>query len=398
MNLWNSLAGMLEVELTSAQPEGALEAISAAGISIFRLEQIDALTFSFRMFRSDLRRLSALCQKRGEIYRVLRVNGLYWLGKRLLRRPVLLIGMAGILAMVLFLPTRVLFVQVEGNVAVPENRILDAAESCGIHFWASRREVRSEKMKNALLLAVPELQWAGVNTTGCVATISVREREEGRSPTEDYDVASIVASRDGRVLSGTVIRGTGLFQVGDVVKQGQVLISGYTDCGISIQATRAEGEILAQTSREITAVCPAQWFSRDVPQRTWKGYSLLLGKKRINLWKGSGIWDSSCDRIYREYYMVLPGGFQLPVALCVDAYTDWETKPFTFLEEETREELSTFAKEYLAMQMVAGKIEEAQERLVLDQERWKFSGSYVCQEMIGRVRQEQIGEGNGKDS
>lgn len=31
-------------------------------------------------------------------------------------------------------------------------------------------------MKNALLSAIPELQWAGVNTYGCRAVISVRER------------------------------------------------------------------------------------------------------------------------------------------------------------------------------------------------------------------------------
>ena len=63
-------------------------------------------------------------------------------------------------------------------------------------------------------------------------------------------------SRDGFIVSATVTRGNFLCRVGQSVKAGQVLISGYTDCGICIQATRAEGEIYAQTSRDFAAVTP----------------------------------------------------------------------------------------------------------------------------------------------
>ena len=36
--------------------------------------------------------------------------------------------------------------------------------------------IRSEKVKNSLLQRIPQLQWAGINTDGCVAVISVREK------------------------------------------------------------------------------------------------------------------------------------------------------------------------------------------------------------------------------
>ena len=92
----------------------------------------------------------------------------------MLFRPVLLAGLGILFLLAMYLPSRVLFIRVEGNMQIPDRQILAAAEECGIRFGASRREVRSEKVKNALLSSVPQLQWAGVNTAGCVATISVR--------------------------------------------------------------------------------------------------------------------------------------------------------------------------------------------------------------------------------
>ena len=166
-----------------------------------------------------------------------------------------------------------------------KDKILSAAEDCGIVFGASRRRVRSEKTKNALLSAIPQLQWAGVNTSGCVATISVRERTEAVQAEDSKFIQSIVAIRDGYVLSATVTEGTGLVIPGQSVQKGQILISGYTDCGICIRAEGAAGEVMAQTSRELEAVMPAKYDQRTQNREVRKHYSLLIGKKRIKLWK-----------------------------------------------------------------------------------------------------------------
>lgn len=396
MDLWKSIAGMLEVELTSAEPETALAAVNACGIDIFHMQQVSDLTCCFRIRRRDYRILAKLCEKRGETLHIIRKDGVYWAGKSLLARPILLLGMFFLLAMALYLPSRVFFVRVEGNKTVSTRQILAAAEESGIGFGASRREVRSEKVKNALLSAVPQLQWAGVNTSGCVATISVRERTDTESTQIGNEVTSIVAARDGFILSGTVTQGNALFQVGQTVKAGQVLISGYTDCGICIQATRSEGEIVAQTNRSLDIQTLSEYVQRGGVVDVKRKYSLLVQKKRINLWKDSGISDTSCGRMYEEYYITLPGGFQLPVALCVEEYTFYSTQTAELPQPDAELALSQFADSYLTAQMVAGKIQDRSETVSLDGGVYRLEGAYICVEMIGKVQQEQIGDTNGK--
>ena len=398
MDLWKSLAGMVEADLTSADLAGSLAAISDADITVFDLCQVGDLTARLTIRRKDHAALAALTQRRGETLRILSHRGLYWLGKGLLKRPVLLCGLIAFVLLALYLPTRVFFVRVEGNSDVPARLILEAAEESGICFGASRRDVRSERVKNALLEAVPQLQWAGVNTAGCVATVSVRERSTEEESKQETGVSSIVAARDGVILSFTATNGNALCRVGQAVKEGQTLISGYTDCGICIQATRAQGEVFAQTSREIRAVTPLQSFQIEEKNTAGQKISLLIGKKRINLWKDSGISEGSCGRMYEEYYITLPGGFVLPAALCVETFYSYETRTLQLEQEAAAQALSDFADRYVTGRMVAGRILNADRAFSEDAALYSLKGTYTCTEMISRVQREQIGDTNGKNS
>ena len=398
MGIWKGSTGMIQVELTSADITGALSAINDARIRIWNASAHGDLTIRFWAERHDNRKLSALAEKRGERLEVIRKKGLYWTLKNLLRRPVLVVGTVLLLMMVLFIPTRIYFVQVEGNETVPEKLIIAAAEESGICFGASRRAVRSEKVKNELLSALPQLQWAGVNTYGCVAVVSVRERSTPEETQTDDSVCSIIAARDGIILSCTATRGNLLCSVGQAVQQGDVLISGYTDCGLTVTATRAEGEILAETRRNLTVVTPSECQVRGEIQSQTTRYSLIVGKKRINFYKGSGIWDASCGKMYTEYHLTLPGGFQLPVTLVKEVQTTYELSTAEKEESSATEQLERFAESYLRQIMVAGSITNSDDLIAKENGIYSLAGEYACIEMIGRVQREKIGEYHGKTS
>ena len=310
MDLYHSLSGMVEVTITCADPAQVMTMLEQGGVELRNVRIADELTLVLLIRRRQTGLLLALCDKRGLDAQISNRVGLYWRLNALLHRPVLLLGILGMILLGLYLPSRVLFVQVEGNVHVPGRLILETAANCGVRFGAERDHVRSEKMKNTLLEAMPQLQWAGVNTRGCVAVISVRERQEQTRENISAEVGSIVASRDGVITSMMTTRGNAVCKVGQAVKAGQLLISGYTDCGISIRADRAEGEIFAQTDRDLTVVYPTDRQQRRQTTGLETKYSLIIGKNRINFYFGSGISGSSCVKMYKENYMTLPGGFQ----------------------------------------------------------------------------------------
>jgi sporulation protein YqfD len=300
-----------------------------------------------------------------------------------------------------WLPSRVLFITVDGNRSIPAKYILEQAQQCGITFGASRREVRSEKMKNSLLEAIPQLQWAGVNTKGCTAVISVKERGIEENVASFNGISSIVAARDGIIVSCTGARGNMLCRIGQAVYKGDVLISAYTDVGLCVKATEANGEVFAQTLRQGKLYAPLTYMEKGRITAEEKKYGLLIGKKRINLYKGSGISGVSCDKINLEYYVTLPGGFKPPFGLFVSSVRSYDTRAVSYDIENVKPLAEDAAKKYLLSQMVSGKILLDSVIANSNGEFLALSGQYICLEMIGRVQYEEntlnYGENNRKN-
>lgn len=396
MNLYSSLRGTVTASLTGADITETLDLLARRGIPILHCQFHTELEAVITLRRGDYRQVKLLCGKRGDTLRLKKRSGIYWTLKALLKRPVLTFGALFYLVTALYLPSRVLFVRVVGNSAVPARLILEAAAECGIGFGASRREVRSERMKNALLEAVPQLQWAGVNTYGCVAEISVRERAQQEAPVVESSFGHIVAIREGIITSCNATRGNLLCAPGQAVEAGDILISGYTDCGLTIRAEQAQGEVFAATRRELTVITPDICLAGAENGEEKKKISLLIGKKRINFWKDSGIWDATCDRMYEEYYITLPGGFQLPFGWSVERYRP-RTLSETELSAESREQLLQEAgAAYLKGQMLSGTIRDSVLTLAEEDGYLQMTGQYSCVEMIGFMQRQEIGETNGE--
>ena len=289
MSFIPSLRGVLTIELISAEPAKALDDITNSGIPISDIQMKSELIFRFRLHQRDLKHVSHILRKRGDQFSIISRHGIFWQFKTLLNRPALVSIVLIMLSATAYLPTRVLFIETEGNQMLSSEEILAAAETCGISFGASRKHIRSEKVKNQLLSLLPELQWAGINTVGCRAVISVRERAEAKKQHPEHYVSSLVAGQDAYILSTTITEGTPMVHPGDSVVAGQTLVSGYADNGFSIHATKAAGEILGLTGRTETAAMPDNYLlATDIEGIKYK-ISLLLRKKRINLWKDSRI-------------------------------------------------------------------------------------------------------------
>jgi len=386
----------LRVIVTGGDIPLTLRRIAESGIPVRDLNQQDEITVIFTIFAGNLHELNRILDKRGDTMTVQTKSGLRAFLWRLLHRKLLITGLLFLLLLSLYLPERILFLRVEGNHRIPAREILTAAENCGVSFGVSREEIRSERMKNSLLEQIPGLQWAGINTQGCVGIISVRERTETEADTEESSFGHIVAIRDGVIDSCSATRGNLLCAPGDAVTEGQILISGYTDCGLTIRAEQAEGEVYGMTRRSIQVITPGNTLEKVPSGEESKKISLLFGKKRIILWKDSGIWDTTCDRMYEEYYVTLPGGFVLPIALCVERSFSATLTPEAISGEELEPLLKATAARYLNQQMAAGTIRR-EHTVFLQGDAAELTGEYVCMELIGKMQRDKIGENDAQD-
>lgn len=380
----------VRMKVICADTSGMLSRLNAHGIPLLDVRKLDELTVSFCIPQDRTKGAIELIERLGGnvSHKQLATGNLMF--RSILQRPVLIMGLFIVLILTFYLPSRILFVNVIGNERISEQKIIAAASDCGIHFGAVRHEVRSEKVKNRLLAKIPDLKWVGINTKGCVAEISVRERAPSESNADTPMVSSLVASRDGVIRELTVKHGNPICRVGQAVKKGELLVSGYTDCGRCIYGTRADAEIYAQTWRALNVTTVTNALQRTEEGPTNKKIGLLIGKKRINFYKGSGISDVTCVRMYYEYPLTLPGGFQLPIALTVQKQISCAVAPVQSTLERKEPILQQYAHSYLESQMIGGKVGHGDYQIAETPGVLRLTGQYICDEMIGQTRSEEI--------
>ena len=394
MGIYRSFAGTVRVRILAADVPSCLRMLEGADIAAFSVLTEDSVTLEVTVPRRDIIKLQKLCQRKGYSIAVVNKKGIFWLLQALLHRPVLVAGMILFLITACYIPGRIMFISTEGNDTVSSRHILEQAENCGLKFWTRRRDVRSEQVKNELLEAIPQLQWVGVNTYGCKAIITVRERASSKIDEPKGAVSHIAAARDGVIRSCTITRGSSYCVVGQAVRKGDILISGYTDCGLIYTAERAEGDILAQTQRSVSIITPSECLLQRQTDRTDTRFSLVIGKKRINFYKGSGISGATCDKMYSKYVLTLPGGFSLPVVLLKERTVSCSLTETAIQNPESM--LQHLAADYLIEQMADGTVENKSESLTETDGVFRLTGAYDCLENIGIVQEEKIGEYNGE--
>ena len=139
MRQFTSISGLVAVQLTGADIPALLKRLGMHGITLFRVQQKDILTVLAWVRRKDVTKLMGVAEKLGTDVSVIHRSGFYWIWRSMIRRPVMLAGILLILLLSWFVPTRVLFITVEGNSTVPTNLILEKAAQCGRAYERHRR-------------------------------------------------------------------------------------------------------------------------------------------------------------------------------------------------------------------------------------------------------------------
>lgn len=386
--------GTLRCRIGCADPAQCMNRLIQAGIEFRDPWLPDELTLELTVGWGDWGMLERLCGRQGYELTVLQRRGLIEKLRLMSRRKTLTVCMAMLLFLVMYLPNKVLFVVVEGDTAVSGWQLVLAAEDAGLTFWMDRADVDSYKINNELLQRFPELSWVGVNTKGFVAYISATPRIQENETEDHRTVTNVVAARDGIVTEVHPIGGQKVCEVGQSVREGELLISGIVECPTHIWATHADGEVYALTVHDETLYLPAQGLLQGQKEGTSLTASVVLGKNRIKIFGNSSNLDTTCDKITTYVPLALPGGYYLPMSLCVEQQISRTTEPVSV----DRETLADYGEHYLRDQtfdaMIAGEIRGESFRWETGDSWHILKASFSCHEMISRQVEAEMFEGD----
>lgn len=350
MNGARYITGWALVRVTGAQPERILTALAERGIAFW--DAVPPVDFSLTVkiparAAKLITPLSAAMGCEGEI---LSVHGLPAFFQKIRRRVTLLVLLAAA-ALALFSSFSYVWdIEITGNETIPDGVIRQALAECGVDIGANWTKFSQDAIRNGVILRLPEIRWVTVTMEGCRARVIVREKRVAIEPVDETVYVKLVSDKAGLVTEVQALNGTAETEAGKTVLPGDTVIGGYSTGRFGVQgATRAIGYARLRTWHEITVEAPAAVAEKTALRRKTGGFALILGKLRINFYKGSSICPSDCDKIIERYELSKAGAFSLPIMLEKTSYTRYETQPRE--AAELREELEAMLSEELARRM-----------------------------------------------
>ncbi len=392
MRILRYFIGEAKISFTGASIEVFLNAMSKNRVEFWKLDRVDELHFSLCIAPKDFERtnklaLSSFCNVEGVHKRGLRADL-----SCLVKRPALLIGMLLAVFFSFYLQSFVLAIEVSGNETVHKEDILRALEVNDIHIGA-RSKIDQQITKHQMLGTLPELSWIGVNRSGFLLNVLVTERSFSSTNRPKYPFGNIISAKDATVTKQTVLEGMKLCNVGDSVKKGQTLVSGFEDYGLIMRGVCAEAEIYGQTWYSGIVATPSKITEKRYTGRSWTKYSLIIGRKRIYFFGNSSILGTSCDKMIEEFCLSVPG-YEFPVRLEKITYREYEQAEALLDRATAQERLDASWRNHLFSQMIAGTIEETDCTLKQNDRLYTLHCQSTCNEMIGRlVPMEPVFEG-----
>ncbi len=335
------LAGWARCCLRGERPERLLQTMAEAGLVFWEVLPPRDLDMVLSIRRRDIARLERLAAAGGCECIVLRRCGAPELARRLGKRRGLCAAallLFGLLALSRLFVWRV---EMQGGETVDRGTVMAALEECGVKVGAFWPSFSQDLIRNKMMRRLPELRWMTVNMRGCTAVVILRPDYEKPATVEEDLCCKIVAGETGVVTELRALRGAPRTETGRVVFPGEVLIDGEAEGRFqSHGALRALGSVRALCWHEITAAAPLERQLQTEKGREWSRWSLVVGKRRINFFKGYSICPPACVKMTGEVLFSLPELFSLPMSLVKERYVAFEYRSVSDLER--REELESF--------------------------------------------------------
>ena len=278
MNLLSFLLGSVRVRFLSPRPERIVNAAHRMNLPFGNL-RVTASEASFEILSLRLRRLDPFLATLSCAESItLTKRGLPHLLHRYRRRYGFFAGLAVFIISTLLANCLIWGISVTGVCDDPETVFASLADA-GLKPGIQSRNLDTDGISRRFLLLHPEYAYAGIRRVGMLALVELRAAEQ-LDKTDPYaGYSNMVADTAGRVLRNEIMSGEGLVKPGDLVRKGDLLISGIrrTESG-SFLPTRARGRVICEMEEGFETFVPFREEKTVLTGREETGVSFdLLG-------------------------------------------------------------------------------------------------------------------------
>ncbi len=329
------LLGTQKLRVKKSDAAAFADALMSTSLAIHE-ESFSGEWLYFSALPTTAKKILALCRTRGIECEKAESRGLPFILYRYRHRCGILLGLF-LYAAIVFLSGRVLWsIEIEGNLRLDDSEIRETLRAQGVHVGAFKSRIDVHSAENNIMIMSDDIAWISLNIRGGVCGVEIRETER-KEDIRLSAASNVVAAKDGKIVLFENTRGNIVLNIGDRVREGELIISGlYDSKQAGIRYTAARGRVLAETEKTLRAEIPLDYEKKVYTGRAFTEKYLIFFEKEIKIYGKCGNLYGSCDTIDMvEYFDPLSLG-DLPVGIRTVTYLEYTSETARRTEDEAR--------------------------------------------------------------
>lgn len=387
------IKGYIKIRLVGYSPERFINLCSYHDILLWNIENAGD-DYEMYITIKGFRKLKPILKKTKTKVVILDKCGLPFFLHKYRKRKMFFIGIVLCAAMLYVMSLFIWDIHIEGNYTQTSDVILDYLSAQKVYHGISKKKVDCQEVESMIRAQFNDIIWASAEIRGTRLLIHVREntdtdvvdtvQEQG-----DDTVTDLIADKDGLITKMITRAGTPQVKVGDVVKEGDLLVLGRVDVlgddatVVNYQFRSADADIYAKTVYEYSDEFPLAYTDKNYSGEHKFQVGLQILQKQIRLFQPK-IPYPSYDIVTDEYPLKIGENFYLPLTLQISTVKDYTPVEKTYTQEEADAIAQLHLSEFLEKLRKKGvQIVENNVKIGIDGDFCKAAGKLLIEEKIG---------------
>lgn len=282
--------GTVFVELSGTSPERFFNVCRSRKIPLYEVGTKvteKGTVYVAKMKVKDYLRVKSAARKAHCIPYVRKRIGFPFFLKKYRKRLVFFAGGLYCLWLMWLLSQHVWDISISGGFVHTEEELLSYLKGNGIVCGMRCEEVNCTEMERKLRIDYPDIGWVSAELRGTKLFLRVAETDMPIMKEEITAPVHLVATADGMVEQLVCRQGTPLVKEGDVVRKGDVLVSGVisvigdNDVEVNRYAVTADADIILKTVKNYSNSFSRKKVEKRYTGKAKSGYTFLYGNKKI---------------------------------------------------------------------------------------------------------------------
>jgi len=323
IKIWNFLRGYVKIEMSGFSVERLITQAAAVDVFFWDARRTGGAVAAQVSVR-DYKHLAHIAEKTGTTLTAIGPFGLPAVIKRFKKRVALIFGGLFFIGALVVLTSFVWRIDIHGTNRISAEEMTEFLAENGFATGVFRHGIAYRDVESLLMTRFSDIAWVSLSIRGTWAQIHLVETIEQPGIVDTATPTDIVAAKDGIITHMATSRGTPMFRPGDVVREGDVLVSGRLEIAAEYQEptyayVRADSQIWARVYYRMDFEVPLVFFEKSFTGRSQRVYSIDIAGREFTLPHGDHdfiYYDTTQNR--RQ--MAFGADYPLPVAWATTEY------------------------------------------------------------------------------